>query len=189
MLCNGKPWMRLPQIYRARSIEYGAGMLDDFKHPDNVYTAALSSHNAENDPVLQANARMAECVAALYYDLDPFTVLNWSRKPDGGADFTYCGLRPDVKNTAMEKRACIWPLHKNHLLADKQFDILILVKHCEDRTTFEMTGWCTKREFIMKRLTAGPGHYLTTGTWFVHQNTLHDMEELPRLLKQLKRAG
>jgi hypothetical protein len=173
--------LKLPSEDIERSEAFGAERVRRYKAGLDPASLAVASHGAENNPKLQAFARMAECAFCRCYGLDPHVILPWAGGADGGFDVRL-GLRIDVKATSMSGGFLIWPVNKRHIFASKHFDVLVMVKGCVP--WFLVWRWLTKAEFAARRQEAGPRHRLTEGTWFVEDKFCRRMEELEPYVNQ-----
>jgi hypothetical protein len=84
----------------------------------------VSSHGAQNNSILQAHAKGAECAFCLWAGIDPLTALNWAAKIDRGFDVFWSQRRIDIKHTA-NGRFLIWPINKREFLTEKPIDVLV----------------------------------------------------------------
>ena len=164
----------LPKDVMDRCVAHGELVVASYFAGLNVNSRSVSSHGADLDPELQAHAKMCECAFALWADLDPFKVLNWSNRPDVGYDIEYMA-RIDVKGIRLGRKYLIWPIKKNRLYDRKKFDVLVLVRG--DGPQFEIVRWIGKDEFKQKHEVASPGHPLDNGTWFMHEKQLRSMDD------------
>jgi hypothetical protein len=142
-------------------------------------STALSCDDIEKDPVRQARAKEAECIAAIAKGLDPYTAVNWvtGNGPDPGWDLLWRDLRIDVKGYNYRYQYTTWPVTKNHLYLSRPFDIILSVRLYE-RGEGEVAGWIGKWAFYERkgiwteedtrqaelRLKPGP---LRLGTWYM----------------------
>lgn len=174
--------MQLPEDLAVLCRETGEQMVKDFADPQtrgDALSASLSTHGAENNPFLLADARAAEAVFCLWIGSDPVPVIK-RRHADNGWDLKIYSVRIDVKHTQHPRGQLIWPIGKNHLLdEEKDFDIFVLVVGASK--TFELCGWITKTDFLKKYQIANSqsGPRLTPGTRYVPQEQLKEMEDLP----------
>jgi len=152
-------------------------MVANYARGGNPNSLAVSYRGAERDVRLQVAAKMAECIIAIEYDLDPLMVLNWSLEPDH-YDIVIADFRLDVKSAFPTYEYLIWSLAKNHIFESKQFDALALVKINDQYGVGYSQGWITKGEFSEMKQIAGEGHKLDCGTWYMHQDELRQMWSL-----------
>lgn len=168
-----------PELVR-RCEEWGPWFVEHLAKGGSPHTLALASHGAETNPVLQAQSKIAECIFALHMDLDPDSAVGWfSEQPDDTWDVLVGETRVDVKGTGLNSHFLIWPIRKNPTFDKKRFHVLALVK--TDGTRGYVHGWIGKRSFRRGREIAGPGHPLTEGTRFMHEDKLHRMSIFPGL--------
>lgn len=168
----------LPRELYVRCMTAGATTVQDLQKPTTVgdaLSAAISSHGAELDPVLQGEAKAAECAVCLWIGLDPDKAVHW-RHTDNGYD-VYWVLRYDVKHSKHDNARLIWPIKKRHLLAQKQFDAFILVTGGQGQ--YDLRSWITKVDFQHTHHIATESDGLTPGTWFLPQRELNDIDTLP----------
>ena len=72
--------VQLPSDLLARCIKAGEIIVQDLLNPttlEDSMSAAISSHGAELDPILQANAKAAECAFCLWAGFDPLYSVRW----------------------------------------------------------------------------------------------------------------
>lgn len=163
----------------------GEQMVEDFANPQtygDALSATLSTHGAETNPFLLADARAAEAVFCSWIGLDPIPVIT-RRHADEGWDVKFYSVAIDIKHTQHPRGQLIWPLGKTHLFDEKPFDLFVLVVGASQ--TFELCGWMTKTEFKAKHKTADHNLNLrlTPGTWYVPQEQLREMDELPAAIE------
>lgn len=171
--------VKLPSDLRTACLKAGEMIVQDLRSPlciEDALSAALSTHGAELDPFLQANAKAAECVFCLWAGFDPLRSLRW-RHADSGYDIVWYSVFIDVKHTAHRNGRLIWPIGKNDQFERKNFDVFVLVTgHDVD---FELCGWTTKATFLKHHRIAERGDGLSVGTWFMDQAALNEMAALP----------
>jgi len=142
--------------------------------------AAYSVDGGEKNLFIQQEGRKAECAACIYFNLGtPLEVLDWSDTPDGGTDLVFKGTRIDVKGTKPGGQYLLWPKGKNKAYRGKAFDVMVLALGLGQK--WIMKGWITKTDFWERKLTAGPNHKLTVGTWHVEAGSLNRMITFPGL--------
>jgi hypothetical protein len=149
-----------------------------------------ASNNAENDPVLQWFAKMAEVLFWLLHGLEPTQdAVIWEHlgpyapRPHFDAIIGIRKIRIDVKQADFNDRYLIWPKNKVKELKDREVDVLAMVKlgQLPDGVWGYFRGWITKDDFIKKMQIADErdiGYGLDEGTPCVDQKELSD----PRLL-------
>lgn len=169
------PTIELPQVWIECSQEYARQTVARYASGENANSRAVTCFDAHSNVGLQATAKMAECAFALWAGIDP-TRLNWSGFCDDGADIVWRGKRWDIKATSIFGRYLIWPIGKNEIFHDKDFDCLALVKF--DVPAFTLAGWISKTEFWATHEVATEGHKLFPGTWHVHERRLRDLRSL-----------
>ena len=171
------PIITLSPKWISRSEIYGHDVVAQYRARNNLASLAFSSHDAENDPVLQAHARMAEIALCVWAGIDPLQELNWSGRCDDGWDVKVSDTRFDVKATGPRSQYLIWPIRKNSIFASKRFDSLALVRG--EAARFEIAGHIPKALFATEHRVADEAHVLDTGTWYMHQSELWTFPFLP----------
>jgi len=175
--------VQLPSDLLARCIKAGEIIVQDLLNPttlEDSMSAAISSHGAELDPILQANAKAAECAFCLWAGFDPLYSVRW-RHADSGYDVVWFTVRIDVKQTCHHNGRLIWPVRKSNLLKNqKDFDVFVLA--CGNGAIFDLCGWITKTDFL-KSYRIANGNGLTAGTWFMEQHELREMDALPAAIE------
>jgi hypothetical protein len=161
----------LPDALISRCQRFGEETVRGYANGWNENSRAVSSHGAESNARLQAFARMGECGFCLWTGQDPETALNWSGYCDAGYDLLWRRARFDVKTIAVSKVYLIWPIRKNGIYDSKNFDILALVKVAPPICI--MAGWISKSDFAKQHETAGRGHRLDEGTWYLSEARLN----------------
>ncbi len=172
--------VQLPSDLLARCIKAGEIIVRDLLNPatlEDAMSAALSSHGAELDPILQANGKAAECAFCLWAGFDPLYSVRWRRHADSGYDVVWFTVRIDVKQTCHRNGRLIWPIGKAALLEKKDFDLFVLA--CGSGDAFDLCGWVTKTNFLKSYHVSNGHDGLTAGTWFMEQRELHEMDALP----------
>ena len=166
--------IKLDEQITERCVTFANALVRRYANGETPQSLAFSSHGMEKDQLGQARAKMAECILAVWLGapLDP--LFDRSLRP---WDMRTRLVRIDVKQTKLNGRYLIWPLRKNSIFADKDFDVLALVKN--DWNIGFPQGWIKKWEFFRLKSEAGPDHKLTCGTWFVDEELLEDMADLP----------
>lgn len=170
-----RPIVTLPDRLVARCDKFAHRILADFERSPNPY----SRDGIERDWNKQALAKMGECAACLYFELDPETALTWDARPDPGFDLIAAGgQRIDIKTVKHEKHFLLWSRSKNQIYHRKEFDVLLHVK--ENLPNFIIWGWITKTDFynLKKVAPEPPGHRLQPDTWFVHESRLNPIAQL-----------
>jgi hypothetical protein len=163
----------LPREWQDRSRLYGQQVVATYQSGGCRASLAVSSHGAEKDPALQAQAKMAECAFCIWGGLDP-AVLKWNAgRCDRGYDLIWRGLRVDVKRTTKFGSYMIWPINKRFFFGAAEFDILLLARGAN--ASWEINGWISKAIFAREHETAGPGHRLNAGPWCMHERNLWPM--------------
>src|SRR5258706_3677630 len=88
---------------------------------------SVTDRDVHNNKEALINAKMAECAVARWTGV-PLGRLHWNASSyDDGSDVPVAFWRLDVKHTKNGK-CLIWPKRKRHLLEDKRFDALVLVR-------------------------------------------------------------
>lgn len=170
--------IKLPSDLIARSDRYGIEVVNSYREGMHRASLAVSSHGAQFNTTLQGLARAAECAFCLWGGLDP-NHLNWDHlRCDPGFDVSLNGVRFDVKNTGFNSRYLIWPINKRHIFSTKRFDALVLVK--QRSPEFFIAGWMDKESFERWHETAGEGHALNAGTWYVDEQYLFGPDLIER---------
>ena len=159
----------LEQNLWLRCRDLGERIVRGYENGRSERSRAVSTHGAQADPFLQAQARAAECIFALTFGLDPDSVFHDSHL---AYDFVIDSIRVDVKRTDTFGRYLIWPIGKNAIFDSKGFDALALVKN--DGPTGWVQGFIGKADFARRKTIAVAGHKLDPGTWHVDQSLLGD---------------
>jgi hypothetical protein len=143
----------------------------------------FSMRNAESNPVLLCNSKIAECIFALHAEMDIDAI-----RSIGGAhwDVRLGRTLVDIKQTGMHSHYLIWPAKKADDYDRRNFDVLALVKTRlmyapNGKLAFAhgvVWGWIGKETFRELRSIAGAGDVLDEGTWFVEDAILHPMSAL-----------
>lgn len=167
----------MPPDVIADARQWARQMIADYAAGRCNASLAVSSHGAENNIELQTQAKLAEVAFAIWVGENPTDAVHWGRRPDRGFDIAVGKYRVDVKHTNQHGQYLIWPVKKRHIFASKPFDALVLVKGAG--AVYYVWRWIPKDEFFQKKQEAGPGHRLTEGTWFVHQNDCRTMDTFP----------
>lgn len=154
-------------LYRCQ--RFGQLVIDGYQNGSK--SIARSINGAENDVGLIAHSRAAEVAFCYWSDLDPLAMLDWGNRPDPGYDVLARGKKVDIKALRPGYSRLIWPLSKTDMFEEKPFEVLFAVEMDGRRGT--MRRWCTKTEFEAMRQTAGEGHALQPGTWYVPLDRLH----------------
>ncbi len=172
--------IKLPDKIIADCREHGERIVRGYDRGDHPESAVLSILGAEKDPILQAEAKMAECIFAAERGL-PFSAVNWTGRPElNGIDLIVNDVAVDVKYCWPEYRLLIWSAGKGLAkLQSKEFDVFVLVKCRLTDGGGESTHWITRREFIAKYKSAPPPSSLTPGTLYMHQSELRGIAEFP----------
>lgn len=171
--------VRLTDGLAERCKARGHAIVQAYREGRHAASLAVSSHGAELNVDLQINAKMAECAFCLMVGLDPLVALWWSDRPDPGYDCAWRGWRWDVKSTKLSGRYLIWPVNKRHIFESKPFDMLALMKQHNDNLRFSAGGWVTKTVFADRHEVADEAHRLTTGTWYMDECCLGDLDMTP----------
>lgn len=170
--------IRLPPDVIKRCIEYGEQFVESYREGNNPWSRAVSSHGAEHNPVLQANAKMAECAFCLLLGLS-IDDLYWDDSDAHHHDVLFHSLRVDVKHTSSRGRFLIWPIRKIAHLPNKKIDVLVLVRGDRPQCDFEISGWVGKRRFIAEhRLSDENDPLPTVGTPCMELEDLWSAEDL-----------
>lgn len=137
----------------------------------------------------RAAAKTGECIGAIFFELDPLKVVDFSiGQNDDGSDFTVGRTRVDIKTNHFRGpgRWLRWPLSKNYRYDHKQFDAFVLVyssvswiNDVISHAAGEPIGWIGKRSFKRQRLFADEAHRLDTGTSYLPEEKLHAMDVFP----------
>jgi hypothetical protein len=169
--------MKLIELDRAtteRCVQFGHAIVQRYAAGETPRSLAVSSHGAESNPRVQARAKMAECILAVWLGLALDPLFEQSLRP---WDLRTARSRIDVKQTGLNGQYLIWPKRKNDIFAAKEFDLLVLVKN--DWNAGAPRGWIEKEDFFRLKSVAGEGHKLDPGTWYVDQELLEAMDRLP----------
>ena len=166
--------------------QWGHWIVAHYAGGGSSQSRAFSSHGAENNPVLQSNSKIAECIFALHMNMDPRQAVRSSLE---SWDIKVGQTLVDVKRTELDNKFLIWPINKNPIYATKHFHVLALVKTASQRdaggaainASGYVRGWIGKRSFAARRQIAGPAHKLTEGTWHMHEDLLHRVGIFPGL--------
>jgi hypothetical protein len=147
-----------------RCIRHGHLKVFELTHGLSPVTTEKTTYGIEHDPLVQAQAKMAECALCDYLRCS-IELLHWGAGPDNGTDLTYLG-RHGVKSTgSMTGRYLFWPYNRNDELAEAPIDFLWLVR--VEAPSCHLAGWVTKAHFLRSHHTAGDGHKLKTGTCYL----------------------
>jgi len=152
-----------------RCLAEGEAIVSGYANSMSERSRAVSTHGAERNAFLQAQAKAAECIFALTFG---FAVEPVFRDSHRAYDFLLGAVRVDVKRTDIVGRYLIWPIGKNAIFESKGFDALALVKNDGPRGWVQ--GFIGKAEFRQLKSVAGSGHKLDPGTWHVHETSLID---------------
>lgn len=183
-----RQWHKLPSELCSQCWEFGQAMVVHYAGGGSPRSRAVSSHGAESNPVLHAESKVAECVAAMHFELFPGVALKWvANNADRGWDLIVARTRVDVKQVSCGKRYLLWPIKKNEFFDDKEFDVLMLV---ETETSMIagnpvgsargfVAGWISKRRFRREREVAGDGHALDPGTRYIEKSKLQRVGVFP----------
>lgn len=140
---------------------------------------SVSTHGMESNVADLTRARIAEVAHRIYYGLDPRGAFRDTI--DSGFDIIVPAnrVRADVKAHKPWSQWACWPVGKNRLYPDKQFDVLTwgLV----EGTECWLAGWMTKEDFFRRKMVAGPNHKLDEGTWHVPLKWLEPIATLREL--------
>jgi len=164
-----RPTISLPSDVIERCRHHAARIVADYDAGFNAASRAVSTHGMERNVEWQAHGKMAECAFALWLGVS-LDGLNWSRRPDTGADISFYGFLLDVKATTARGRYLIWPIGKRHIFESKRFDALVLVKG--DIPIFEIVGFIEKRAFADRHRVWDGDHGLQPGTWYMAEDEL-----------------
>ena len=165
----------LPRSISNRCLRFGCEVVISYRVGNNDNSLSVSSHDAENDPLLQAQGKAGECAVCLWRG-GSIEQLNWQNRPDGGFDLMIDKYRVDVKTIDINKRFLIWPINKRHLFHVKQFDVMILVKAALP-FEFHICGYVSKQRFAERHRVADAAHPLSPGTWYMENSQLGDIED------------
>jgi hypothetical protein len=176
-----KQIVRLPPDVIERCERHGQRIVENYRIGRNRGSLALSSHGAQNNPIVQAEGKMYECAFALWGGLHIEQDVNWSGYSDPGYDFEINGSRFDIKGTRETGKYLIWPVNKRRLLQNEPFHFLVLVRGRPP--IFEICGFISKQGFLSCYCEATENSCLTPGTWFVHVDRL---KPATRLLSELR---
>jgi len=167
----------LPNDVIDRCMRFGCDVVLAYRSGQNANSLSVSSHGAELNPYLQAQAKAGECAACHFFGL-PIDCLNWRNRPDAGHDLIFAGRRIDVKTIDADKRFLIWPVRKINLFASKQFDLFVLVCGTFPQFVFEVAGFISKSTFAARHRVADDRHALAVGTWYMDRNELLPIADL-----------
>ncbi len=161
--------VEIPEAWRQRSEAFGIAyaIADAAGLHGNAPDQRISKEDVER---LNTVGKAGECAAAIHYDLDPATALEWNaEEPDRGWDLETLTYRFDFKSSDNPRATClIWPRPWSI-----KPDVLGFVRVADDLATAELVGWIYRRVFIQRCWFApeGPrGAILTDGTPYM--NTL-----------------
>lgn len=163
--------------------EHGRKIVEGYASGRNAASRAVSSHGAENDPILQAKGKMAEVAFCLWAGLDPIQNLNWSENVDKGFDVHFHNYKLDIKWIRSGYHFLIWPVNKRRFYLDTRFGALVLVRG--DGPSFCIHKWITKAGFFCeKQIAPDPMQKgITPGTWFMEDKNLWDIGYLCELTR------
>lgn len=173
--------LELPQYLYVKCELFAFNIIESIKNPQTEAEArsSLLAMDGAIDFDKQRDAKAAECIFALWCDLDPLKALFWSG-PDSGHDLIWHDVLFDVKHTQTDNGCLIWPKSKNHLWFTKVFDAFVLVTGTEFH--FRLCKWIPKHHFQRSYKTAGQNHFLAQGTWYLEQKNLYPVWALPSCL-------
>ena len=175
----------LDKVTIERCRKFGRDMVEKYKGIDFVTYFGM-----ERDPVGLALARMAECVACLFFGVS-IEHLNWRiyrTGDDGGVDLYVWGIGAiDVKWTRHYHGCLVWPCipeGNNDKLKLKKFSVFVLVVGLPD-FGFDVVGWKTRLGFLAEKKVARLGDpRFREGTWYMEQVDINPMGSLT--CKQLR---
>jgi len=181
-------YVRLPADLATRCIDAGEKIVRIMANPQtraDAMCAALTTHGAERNPLVQADAKAAEVAMCLWAGFDPMYSVRWLHA-DSGYDVAWFTVRIDVKQTRHYYGRLIWSIGRNDLLASgkKDFDVMVLA--CGTIPEFDLCGWITKHKFLANHRVADGSNGLTKGTWFMEQDELREMDELPAAVEWMR---
>jgi hypothetical protein len=147
---------------------FARDIVAQYERGQSPNSLAYSSHGAERNIRLQAQAKGAECAFASWLggDIDR---LHWDDGADLGFDLAEREFQFDVKQSGPCSRWLIWPVNKNVIFQAKRFNALALM--LGEMPEFNFTGWIEKRRFFEQKSVAGCGHKLTEGTWYLDRDS------------------
>lgn len=154
--------------------ELEAHYLADGSPQSAKYAFCVIGKPGELDAERFAISKMGECAAAVVFFV-PFTEIKFTVEdgPDDGFDFSFLGIRADVKTTKPHHNL-IWPVTLNDAYQPKKFDVLVSVSYeklpPDDSNAFWVDGWVTKADFLENKSIAEGRHvrpYLYEGTWYL----------------------
>ena len=163
----------LPPDIIKRCQEFGAGVVSRFKNGQKDASLFYATHGFESDERGWALSKMAECAAALWFDMS-VECLNWTEKADEH-DLVVGQTKIQVKHTAFTSRVLLWPFNKIDRF-DEDFNVLLLVKG--DERNFLLAGWIGKESYRRRHLVSN-GTKVSKGSWILDQDELHRMNIFP----------
>lgn len=171
-------YVRVPSHYVTRSREFGIAFVKRLTNGELPQVLARAGgRGSEFDVELQARSKIGEVAGAIYYHVDPESLL-WSvDRPDRGHDFRFAGLAIDAK-TNYPPYKLIWSKNVNDLYFQKDFDALLSVSiSSREYADCWIEGWMGKEEFYRRKLISD-GSRLERDTWFMDKSDLHDVDDL-----------
>jgi hypothetical protein len=147
------PLVKLPNKTFTRCPRFGCDVVDDYRKDLNGNSLVVSSHGAEADAFLQAQAKMGECAFCSWAGLS-YDVLNWRNRPEDGFDDVIGAARLDVKPIEMNRPFVIWPINKRTVFDRQNFDSLVLVKVYPP--AFLLAGHIAKHAFCATAAVGAP---------------------------------
>lgn len=171
--------IKLPSNLVRRCRAFATDVVNSYASGNNNNSLAVSTHGAEKNIDLWAESKMAECIFAIEFNLSPLDDLNWQLRPDGDYDIIVGEHRVDVKCGQMHDRYLIWPIGKNHLFKQKQFDILAFTKVDLTFAAGHTVGWVSKSRFLRERWIADEDHKLDVGTRYMEEANLDSLDKFP----------
>jgi hypothetical protein len=172
--------IEVPQYLVDRSKLFAEKLCAHFASGGSPASRAVSGDRGiESNPVLQAQAKIGECAAAILFGLNPLTEVKWNLIPDKGSDLIVDDVKFDVKTT-LPPFKLIWSRDVNHLYHSKEFDHLVSVSIDEKNwRECSIEGYMPKATFFeRKKISDGKNSRLEVDTWFMDKRDLYDMADL-----------
>jgi hypothetical protein len=117
----------------------------------------------------QLLGKAGEVAHCLYFNIDP-NILDWGPRCDPGWDVVQMRMKIDIKST--DTAYLMWPVPKNVFVPTA--DIFSLACRLDGRggARYEMSGWFSRKAFLMRRKIAPPPEWMDPNTKHVHKDHL-----------------
>ncbi|RXG91560.1 hypothetical protein [Bradyrhizobium zhanjiangense] len=167
----------VPHEWMERSLRWAERSVLGYERGEKERSRAYARPGIDTSVDAQLLGRAGECAFCLFMHIDPGR-LDWGPSCDKGWDVEFCRQLIDVKAT--DTGAVIWPVTKNHFLADAQADLFASMHRMDRRqpAIFEVGGWCTRAHFVQTHQIAPPPARWNPGTKYLPRCALWPMEQL-----------